>query len=186
MTKKRVSVQIEGRSYAVITGEDEKYVQNVANEVTSRIRNAAQTSKHLDTRDCAVLAALDFCDDRNKERKKNKEIVGKADMIIQNTNELNRSCKEYKERLAEAINENTSLVRKIRELEEKVKLLTGENAELRIAAKNSQKQQQPAKPVTEAKTESVTGNNAVNNQNKSKPQMKQYSFFGNEDKNGKK
>ncbi len=185
MTKKRVSVQIEGRSYAVITGEDEKYVQNVANEVTSRIRNAAQTSKHLDTRDCAVLAALDFCDDRNKERKKNKEIVGKADKIIQNTNELNRSCKEYKERLAEAINENTSLVRKIRELEDKVKLLTGENAELRIAVKNSQKQQ-PEKSATEAKTEGVPGKNTVNNQNRNKPQMKQYSFFGNEDKNGKK
>lgn len=32
MEKKRVSVQIEGRSYSLITTDDEKYVQKVANE----------------------------------------------------------------------------------------------------------------------------------------------------------
>lgn len=35
MEKKRVSVQIEGRSYSLITTDDEKYVQKVANEVLS-------------------------------------------------------------------------------------------------------------------------------------------------------
>ena len=39
MEKKRVSVQIEGRSYSLITTDDEKYVQKVANEVLSHIRN---------------------------------------------------------------------------------------------------------------------------------------------------
>ena len=63
MEKKRVSVQIEGRSYSLITTDDEKYVQKVANEVLSHIRKAAQSTKQLDTRDCAVLAALNFCDD---------------------------------------------------------------------------------------------------------------------------
>lgn len=70
MEKKRVSVQIEGRSYALITSDDEKYVQSVASEVTKRIRDAAQSSRNLDTRDCAILAALDFCDDKNKAQKK--------------------------------------------------------------------------------------------------------------------
>ena len=37
MEKKRVSVQIEGRSYSLITTDDEKYVQKVANEVLSHI-----------------------------------------------------------------------------------------------------------------------------------------------------
>ena len=74
MEKKRVSVQIEGRSYSLITTDDEKYVQKVANEVLSHIRKAAQSTKQLDTRDCAVLAALNFCDDRNKALKKNKDL----------------------------------------------------------------------------------------------------------------
>ena len=117
MTKKRVSVQIEGRSYAVITTEDEKYVQSVADDVIKHIRMAAQTSRNLDTRDCAILAALDFCDDRNKAVKRNKDVVAKADQIIKQAGDTNKSCKEYKERLAEAINENTAFVRKIKSLE---------------------------------------------------------------------
>ena len=107
MEKKRVSVQIEGRSYSLITTDDEKYVQKVANEVLSHIRKAAQSTKQLDTRDCAVLAALNFCDDRNKALKKNKDYVEKADKIIQQTNDLNKLCKEYREKLTE-LPESTS------------------------------------------------------------------------------
>ena len=66
MEKKRVSVQIEGRNYVVITTEEKSYVLGVAGEVTDSIRRAAQTGRHLDTRDCAVLAAMDFCDDCHK------------------------------------------------------------------------------------------------------------------------
>lgn len=82
MEKKRVSVQIEGRSYSLITTDDEKYVQKVANEVLSHIRKAAQSTKQLDTRDCAVLAALNFCDDRNKALKKNKDYVEKPTKLF--------------------------------------------------------------------------------------------------------
>lgn len=117
MEKKRVSVQIEGRSYSLITTDDEKYVQKVANEVLSHIRKAAQSTKQLDTRDCAVLAALNFCDDRNKALKKNKDYVEKADKIIQQTNDLNRLCKEYREKLTEAMNDNTRLINNNKELE---------------------------------------------------------------------
>ena len=114
MEKKRVSVQIEGRSYSLITTDDEKYVQKVANEVLSHIRKAAQSTKQLDTRDCAVLAALNFCDDRNKALKKNRDYVEKADKIIQQTNDLNRLCKEYREKLTEAMNDNTRLIKSLK------------------------------------------------------------------------
>lgn len=126
MSKKRVSVQIEGRSYAVITTDDEKYVQSVAEDVINHIRMAAQTSRNLDTRDCAILAALDFCDDRNKAMKRNKDVVAKADQIIKQASDTNKSCKEYKERLAEAINENTAFVRKIKSLERELEKLKAE------------------------------------------------------------
>ncbi len=127
MAKKRVSVQIEGRNYALITDDDEKYVQNVANEVTKHIQEISQNSKQFDVRDCAVLAALDFCDDRNKAAQKNIDYVEKADKIIRQANDLNKMCKEYKEKLTEAINENTGLVRRIKELEKKLSGYTGNN-----------------------------------------------------------
>lgn len=144
MEKKRVSVQIEGRSYSLITTDDEKYVQKVANEVLSHIRKAAQSTKQLDTRDCAVLAALNFCDDRNKALKKNKDYVEKADKIIQQTNELNRLCKEYREKLTEAMNDNTRLINNNKELEKRLAVLGHEVSQLKEKLESVEKGKEKA------------------------------------------
>lgn len=125
-TKRKVTVQIEGRNYSVITADDEKYVHNVADEVIAQIKEIITSSHHLDTRDCAILAALNFCDDRNKALRNKKECISKADKIIRQTNDLNKQCTEYKNRLAEVINENTALTRKYLRLEK-------ENQQLRNA-----------------------------------------------------
>ena len=45
-TKRKVSVQIEGRSYALITADDEKYVQGVADDVIAQIKNSAQAEEN--------------------------------------------------------------------------------------------------------------------------------------------
>lgn len=169
MTKKRISVQIEGRNYALITADDEKYVQSVAAEVVKHIRKAAANSKQLDTRDCAVLAALDFCDDRNKSIKKNKDFVEKADKIIHQTNDLNKMCSEYKEKLAEAINENTKLVKHIKVLNEQLRSLASENDSLRTALDNAGKEE-PEKTEDEKTTEKMMGY----------VPMEQYSLFDEE------
>lgn len=144
MEKKRVSVQIEGRSYSLITTDDEKYVQKVANEVLSHIRKAAQSTKQLDTRDCAVLAALNFCDDRNKALKKNKDYVEKADKIIQQTNDLNRLCKEYREKLTEAMNDNTRLINNNKELEKRLAVLGHEVSQLKEKLESVEKSKEKA------------------------------------------
>lgn len=144
MEKKRVSVQIEGRSYSLITTDDEKYVQKVANEVLSHIRKAAQSTKRLDTRDCAVLAALNFCDDRNKALKKNKDYVEKADKIIQQTNDLNRLCKEYREKLTEAMNDNTRLINNNKELEKRLAVLGHEVSQLKEKLESVEKGKEKA------------------------------------------
>ena len=145
MEKKRVSVQIEGRSYSLITTDDEKYVQKVANEVLSHIRKAAQSTKQLDTRDCGVLAALNFCDDRNKALKKNKDYVEKADKIIQQTNDLNRLCKEYREKLTEAMNDNTRLINNNKELEKRLAVLGHEVSQLKEKLESVEKGKEKAK-----------------------------------------
>lgn len=146
MEKKRVSVQIEGRSYSLITTDDEKYVQKVANEVLSHIRKAAQSTKQLDTRDCAVLAALNFCDDRNKALKKNKDYVEKADKIIQQTNDLNKLCKEYREKLTEAMNDNTRLINNNKELEKRLAVLGHEVSQLKEKLKSVEKGKEKSEP----------------------------------------
>ena len=80
--KRKVSVQIEGRSYALITADDEKYVQGVADEVIAQIKEIVASSHHLDTRDCAVLAALNFCDDRNKALRNKKECISRQTKLF--------------------------------------------------------------------------------------------------------
>lgn len=172
MLKKRVRVHIEGRNYALITEEDAKYVHQIADEVREHIRKTALGPTQLDTRDCAMLAALDFCDERNKANKRAQELIDKADRIIQQTNELNRQCAEYKEKLTEAINENTRLSKLIKELEEQIKNLDKENEILKKSVKNAEEQ-------TDKKPDNKSVP-AVDNK-KVKPKgytpMRQYSLF---------
>lgn len=163
MEKKRVSVQIEGRSYSLITTDDEKYVQKVANEVLSHIRKAAQSTKQLDTRDCAVLAALNFCDDRNKALKKNKDYVENADKIIQQTNDLNRLCKEYREKLTEAMNDNTRLINNNKELEKRLAVLGHEVSQLKEKLESVEKSKEKAESEKNSVTMEKKTSDAKNN-----------------------
>lgn len=163
MEKKRVSVQIEGRSYSLITTDDEKYVQKVANEVLSHIRKAAQSTKQLDTRDCAVLAALNFCDDRNKALKKNKDYVEKADKIIQQTNDLNRLCKEYREKLTEAMNDNTRLINNNKALEKRLAVLGHEVSQLKEKLESVEKSKEKAESEKNSVTMEKKTSDAKNN-----------------------
>ena len=163
MEKKRVSVQIEGRSYSLITTDDEKYVQKVANEVLSHIRKAAQSTKQLDTRDCAVLAALNFCDDRNKALKKNKDYVEKADKIIQQTNDLNRLCKEYREKLTEAMNDNTRLINNNKELEKRLAVLGHEVSQLKEKLESVEKSKEKAESEKNSVPKEKKTSDAKNN-----------------------
>ena len=163
MEKMRVSVQIEGRSYSLITTDDEKYVQKVANEVLSHIRKAAQSTKQLDTRDCAVLAALNFCDDRNKALKKNKDYVEKADKIIQQTNDLNRLCKEYREKLTEAMNDNTRLINNNKELEKRLAVLGHEVSQLKEKLESVEKSKEKAESEKNSVTMEKKTSDAKNN-----------------------
>ena len=110
----------------------------------SHIRKAAQSTKQLDTRDCAVLAALNFCDDRNKALKKNKDYVEKADKIIQQTNDLNRLCKEYREKLTEAMNDNTRLINNNKELEKRLAVLGHEVSQLKAKLESVEKGKEKA------------------------------------------
>lgn len=169
MEKKRVSVQIEGRSYAVITSDSEEYVREVAQDVIGSIRRASQCGRNLDTRDCAVLAAMDYCDDRNKAVKRNQDVIDKADQIIRQSGELNKQCREYKEMLANAINENTALTKRIKTLEEQLRSLVKENEKLKKHAdpKHVDNEKKFEKAVKDKKTEKLMGY----------VPMRQYSLF---------
>lgn len=156
--KKRVSVQLDGRSYVVITEDDEEYVKGIAAEVSENLLKASRSAKNLDVRDCAILVALDYCDDNKKEKRRNKELVVKADQIMQHTNELNKKCADYKGRLTDAINENTRLSKRIRALEEQLRVLNKDNERLRrFEPKKTDAEKQFEKTVQEKRAERLMG-----------------------------
>lgn len=156
--KKRVSVQLDGRSYVVITEDDEEYVKGIAAEVSENLLKASRSAKNLDVRDCAILVALDYCDDSKKEKRRNKELVVKADQIMQHTNELNKKCADYKGRLTDAINENTRLSKRIRALEEQLRVLNKDNERLRrFEPKKTDAEKQFEKTVQEKRAERLMG-----------------------------
>ena len=156
--KKRVSVQLDGRSYVVITEDAEEYVKGIAAEVSENLLKASRSAKNLDVRDCAILVALDYCDDSKKEKRRNKELVVKADQIMQHTNELNKKCADYKGRLTDAINENTRLSKRIRALEEQLRVLNKDNERLRrFEPKKTDAEKQFEKTVQEKRAERLMG-----------------------------
>ena len=157
MEKKRISVLLEGRSYVVITTESEEYVKKVANDVSAAILNASRSAQQLDVRDCAILAAMDFCDDKNKAVKRNKDLVQKADQFIKKNNDLNR------EKLTDSINENTALVKRVKALEDQLASLTKENDRLKRSGeskksdKKYENEKKFEKAVNEKKNEKIMG-----------------------------
>lgn len=160
MGKQRVSVQIDGRNYVVITEDDEDYVREIAAEVAERMLHASRgaAAKNLDVRDCAILVALDCCDDSKKERRRNKTLAEKANQIMQHTNELNKQCVDYKNRLTDSINENTRLTKRIRALEEQLRLLNADNERLRrFEPKKIDAEKQFEKTVQEKRAEKLMG-----------------------------
>lgn len=83
----------------------------------------------------------------------------KADKIIRQTTDLNKLCSEYKERLAEAINENTALLRKYKRLEK-------ENERLREALAKSMNGTPDTDPAADDEAEAAKF-----------ASMQQYSLF---------
>lgn len=175
MDKRRVSVSLEGRSYVVITSDSEEYVRKVADEVSESILNASRSASQLDVRDCAILAAMDFCDDRNKAVARNDDLVQKADQFIKKNNDLNKRIAEYRERLTDAINENTTLVKRVKALEDQLASLTKENERLKKngESKHAENEKKFNKAVSDKKNEKIMGY----------VPMRQVSLFDNDPKN---
>ena len=92
---------------------------------------------------------------------------------IKQAGDTNKSCKEYKERLAEAINENTAFVRKIKSLEGELEKLKAEIKMLTDLLEDDSQGEEKEEVKPEPK--------------KAEPVMKQYSIFdyGKDDKKKK-
>ena len=105
----------------IISDEKPEYLADVANEVDKSISGLLEKDPNLTFERAAVLAALKFCDDANKNmvniKTENQEqennIRGE---IMEYANELNKVTKENKELIAQIENIKREYDNKITEL----------------------------------------------------------------------
>ena len=109
MEKNKITVFVSGHKLTLITEESEKYVTDIASKVETTI-NSLFSASNMSKEKCAVMAALDFCDDEFKSR-----------MTL---NEVKEQVKEYIEDTAKLRAENEALKAEIEKLKgEKEELL---------------------------------------------------------------
>ena len=74
----------------------------------------------------------------------NGEAFRGVEKIIQQTNDLNRLCKEYREKLTEAMNDNTRLINNNKELEKRLAVLGHEVSQLKEKLESAEKGKEKA------------------------------------------
>ncbi len=110
MEKNKITVFVAGQKLTLITTDSEKYVSDIAMKVDTTV-NSLLNCSNMSREKCAVMAALDFCDDEAKARAA--------------LNELKEQIKDYIEDSSKLRAENEELKLKIEKLEnEKKELLT--------------------------------------------------------------
>ena len=109
MEKNKITVFVAGHKLTLITEESEKYVTDIASKVETAI-NSLFSASNMSKEKCAVMAALDFCDDEFKSRAA--------------LNEIKEQIKDYIEDSANLRAENEALKAEVTKLKgEKEELL---------------------------------------------------------------
>lgn len=95
MEKKKVTVFVAGQKLNLITTESEKYVTDIAQKVDTAV-NSMFASSNMSREKCAVMAALDFCDDEAKARVALNELKEQIKDYIEDSSKLRTENEELK------------------------------------------------------------------------------------------
>ncbi|MCH5303431.1 MAG: cell division protein ZapA [Ruminococcus sp.] len=161
----RHTVFVAGKRFVLLSDDKEEYIQNLANEVSEAINRIGAENPTLDRRSSALLCALDYADDREKEKLRIKSLSDKAQPLIAQADKQSKQIRELKDLLAKK--------------DEEIKKLTELNEKLKKDVEDAKKVQSvPQK--TEVKNEQKTKNNFNDKKQKGYKPTRQYSLFENE------
>lgn len=123
MEKKKITVYVAGNKLTLITTEEEKYVTDIATKVDTAI-NSMAASTNMSKERCAVMCALDYCDDMQKAK----------DALV----EIKEQIKDYIEDSANLRAENESLKAQIAKLSTQEATIAKTEEKVEVAVKAEQ------------------------------------------------
>lgn len=108
MEKKNVVIFVAGQRFSIATGDTEEYVTDIGRKVDVMIKGIAKDNPRLNRDACAILTALNFCDDETK---------------------LRQMMEVLREQVKDYINSNEALRAENTKLKEELKALKNATAE---------------------------------------------------------
>lgn len=162
----RHTVFVAGKRFILLSNDKKEYVQELAREVNSAINKISSENPSLESRSCAILCALDYADDKNKEAEKTKRMLDNAKTVIQQSDKHAKQIKELKDALAQKDEALKKLEDELKELKAQAeKASAGEKPQTvkpsqpapskEKAKKNQHIHTNPYKEAAEAKKQSV-------------------------------
>ena len=100
--KNRVRLKICGSQFVISADESEQYIQKIAKIVDQRVQELEENDSKLSVQMATIVAALNYCDQYEKQRIANEALISKAD-------ECERLAREATQQLTALLTENAEL-----------------------------------------------------------------------------
>lgn len=110
------TVFVAGKRFILLSDDKEDYVKKLAEEVSDTINKITSENPALDRRSAALLCALDYADDLNKEKLRNKSLSDRAQPFINQADKQAKQLRELKVLLEKKDNEIEKLNNQLEEL----------------------------------------------------------------------
>ncbi|NLC03759.1 MAG: cell division protein ZapA [Tissierellia bacterium] len=143
VNKKKINVVIDGRTFTVVGGDNERYIRNLAYYVDEKIKSLSSKNERLSQTMSATLAAFNIADEYHKAidelnelKNKAKDPLEKYSHVLEELNlsnakleELDSLCSSYKEEAALKERQRDKVSKELHENLKKLKELSKEQEE---------------------------------------------------------
>lgn len=101
MDRKNVVIYVAGQRFSISTTDSEEYVIEIGEKVDRMIKGISKDNPRLNRDACAILAALDLCDDETKLRQMMEVLREQVKDYLRDTEELRAENAMLKAQLAD-------------------------------------------------------------------------------------
>jgi cell division protein ZapA len=180
------TVFVAGKRFVLLSEESNDYVAEIAKEVNETIKQISDENPTMESRSCAILCALDYADDKQKEIKRSKSLSDNAKTVMLQADKHAKQIKELKEKLQKKDSEIEKLKKEIATLKatkEENKTTAPQPQQAKKESRHNHPHVNPYKQQAEEKAKEVENKKIEEkqeNQTKGYKPQRQISLFDNE------